>query len=182
MSTSTPLPVQLLSFETTVDKGHVVVNWTTTTETNNDFFSIERSVDAVNWSLLTNIKGAGTSSSLINYTTLDENSLQGTSYYRLKQTDFDGKFSYSKLNVVTIDASIIELKIYPNPTENQITVEGPSFEIRTLSVYDVLGEDVTEKVLTLEKGEFKTILDFSNLGSGVYLIKTGSKKNKIVKY
>ncbi len=88
------LPISLLSFDVKQRKGGIELLWSTASEINNDFFTIERSVDGNNWNILAFIQGAGNSNQELHYKYYDENPLDDISYYRLKQTDFDGKYEY----------------------------------------------------------------------------------------
>lgn len=88
------LPVELLSFTPSIKPDRVELNWTTGTEINNDFFTIERSRDLYGWEVLGFVQGAGNSSIPLDYGFTDFRPLDGLGYYRLKQTDFDGKFKY----------------------------------------------------------------------------------------
>jgi len=84
------LPIQLLSFESTCAETNIILQWTTATEINNDFFSLERSADAKNFTKIADIKGAGNSNDVLNYSFTDADPLNGTSYYRLVQNDYNG--------------------------------------------------------------------------------------------
>lgn len=97
------LPIELISFAATPQAGTVVLNWSTATELNNDFFTIERSVDGFSWEDLLSISGAGTSIHRLDYSAKDVRPYAGLSYYRLKQTDFDGQFSRSNIVSVVVD-------------------------------------------------------------------------------
>jgi hypothetical protein len=88
------LPISLLSFDVKGINKKIQINWSTATEINNDFFTLERSIDGNNWEILAYIDGAGNSNQLLDYEYTDEFPYQGISYYRLKQTDYDGKFEY----------------------------------------------------------------------------------------
>ncbi|MES2567304.1 MAG: lamin tail domain-containing protein [Bacteroidota bacterium] len=111
------LPIELLYFNANYNGKYVDLNWATATEINNDYFTIERSGDGLNFESLLKVKGAGNSTNQINYSVTDEEPINGISYYRLKQTDFDDNFSYS--NIVSVTSKIEEeYKIYPNPNES----------------------------------------------------------------
>jgi hypothetical protein len=88
------LPIELLSFSAEVLPGEVLLHWSTATEINNDFFTLERSEDAFAWEIIGQVQGAGTTSQTMHYTFSDRQPLEGLSYYRLKQTDFDGTYEY----------------------------------------------------------------------------------------
>ena len=120
----TVLPVELLNFSAVLkNNNQVMLTWQTASEINNDFFTVERSEDAVNWDEIEKLTGAGHSKSLLNYTFRDEPPYTEMVYYRLKQTDFDGKFSYSGIQSVTMDLNKnLQPGIYPNPTAREVTI------------------------------------------------------------
>ncbi|MDQ3192094.1 MAG: T9SS type A sorting domain-containing protein [Bacteroidota bacterium] len=101
----TILPISLIKFDATFIKKTIQLKWTTASETNNDFFTIERTLDGINFQAIKTIKGAGNSNQVINYISFDEKPEVGVSYYRLKQTDFDGTSSYSQLVAVEVSFS-----------------------------------------------------------------------------
>lgn len=95
-----PLPVELTEFSAQLIKHQVHLTWQTATEINNDYFEVERSIDGFEWETIDRIKGAGNSTVILNYTTLDRHPKTGVSYYRLKQTDYDGTFAYSHIESI----------------------------------------------------------------------------------
>ncbi|MBK7651025.1 MAG: hypothetical protein IPJ20_10145 [Flammeovirgaceae bacterium] len=109
-----PLPIELISFIAQVLNENVKLNWITASELNNDFFTVQRSADGMEFESIMKIKGAGTTSASTSYEYMDVTPIQNISYYRLKQTDFDKKSSYSKVLVVNVLLSG-ELSMYPNP-------------------------------------------------------------------
>ncbi|MBK6500462.1 MAG: hypothetical protein IPG00_20870 [Saprospiraceae bacterium] len=113
------------------------LNWLTSSETNNDYFTIERSTDGQNFDPLEEIKGAGNSSEEISYEWIDQKLLPGNNYYRLKQTDYDGKFTYSNIVRTIIDVSE-ETRIFPNPTSSHVNVLSSSEN--SLQIMDVFGK------------------------------------------
>ncbi len=98
------LPIELTAFKGTCKTDKAYLSWTTASETNNDYFTIEKAVDGVTFSPIATIPGSGTSSQPNNYSYTDENAFIGFAYYRLKQTDFDGNYAYSYI-VPTICSS-----------------------------------------------------------------------------
>jgi hypothetical protein len=122
----TLLPVTYSHFTATQNSGQVILNWSTVTETNNSHFEIERSSDGEQWLTLGQVQGSGNSHELNVYEYIDVNPLSGTNYYRLKQVDFNGDFSYSELKVVIIDFVLPEkVTIYPNPALSFINIDIP---------------------------------------------------------
>ncbi|MEO8761427.1 MAG: hypothetical protein ABI388_08610 [Bacteroidia bacterium] len=94
------LPISLLSYNVTVNRSEVNLDWSTSSETNNNYFTIERSADGKNFEEFARVKGAGTSTEKRNYATIDYAPLPGASYYRLSQTDFNGKMNYLTIKMV----------------------------------------------------------------------------------
>ncbi len=137
---ATPLPIELLSFNATFQQRRVQLDWSTASELNNDFFTIERASDVEKFEKLAVVKGNGTKVSQTNYALSDENPLYGNSYYRLKQTDFSGAISYSKIVSVNVPESAT-WTIYPNPSS------GSEFMISFASTD--LGKDAYVKVQDL---------------------------------
>ncbi len=133
----TPLPIELISFETeAINNDYVQIDWITASEMNNDYFTIEKSQDGKIWEIQSEVDGARKSLVAKSYQTFDLNPYTGRSYYRLKQTDFNGNFSYSKTTVVSIkeENTIATVNIFPNPTKNQITISGDIEELRDITV------------------------------------------------
>lgn len=95
------LPVKLAYFKAKAENGKVVAEWATIMEENNDFFTVERSMDGKTFQKAGTVAGAGNSDTELSYSFTDEAPLAGTSYYRLKQTDYDGKYEY--FNLVTVN-------------------------------------------------------------------------------
>ena len=182
-SVGTPLPIELVEFSAiAINNTQVELNWKTASEVNNDYFTIEKSKDGFSWEEVTTVDGAGNSSTIIRYTEYDNIPYLGISYYRLKQTDFDGHFSYSNVESVDIkDFRNQVVRIYPNPFTNQITLVGDKTELSEITIYNALGQNITDLVKPVMNTEAKLIFDFNNLSSGIYYIKTKSTVNKIHK-
>ena len=111
------LPITLISFEIkSYKKDQVKLEWISVSEINNAFYTIERSTDGLNFKSIANIDGAGNSDGTLSYSHVDLNPTSGISYYRLKQTDFNGEFTYSEIRSVKIEREFVaEYKAYPNP-------------------------------------------------------------------
>ncbi len=179
----TTLPIELVSFQAeVVENGRAVqLDWSTASETNNDFFTIERSQDTDDWEGIMLIPGAGNSSSRLDYTVFDERPLYGLSYYRLRQTDFDGTYSYSNTVPVTLGEFDDRLTIYPNPTQDRIHVQGSPEELRAIKVFDSQGRNVTSQVRYAKRDTNSVVIDVSKLPIGIYNILTATKSIKMVK-
>jgi len=118
------LPVTWLSFEARADdSGSVALDWATTTETQNDHFAVERSADGARYQAIGHVNGAGTSTVINHYAYTDENPLPGVNYYRLRQVDFDGSYTFSRTVAVTTRTTTTALAVFPNPATDYITVQ-----------------------------------------------------------
>ena len=166
----TPLPIELLSVTAEKNKSIVDVKWSTASELNNAYFTVERSQDGFNFEFVAKVPGAGRSTTLKKYVAQDEKPYQGVSYYRLKQTDYDGKFKYSKIIVVDFLNADLGLRIYPNPTNAWTTIEfleqlfPPLTDVSLTNVY---GQQM-ELNQIISKNQIK--VDLSPLPSGIYFI------------
>jgi hypothetical protein len=181
----TPLPIELISFEANVNESKVDLKWITATEVNNDYFTIERSENLKDWSEVVYVKGAGNSNQEISYFDVDYFPLQGISYYRLKQTDFDGKFSYSNVIPVNFATSNIAgtINLFPNPTQvgKSVNLEFKNIiETEILVVLrDVQGKEYYSKmVLNIEDGKLIGVPIETSIPAGIYLV-TATSENQI---
>jgi hypothetical protein len=176
------IPVELESFSAEANKeGNVVLSWTTSTETNNSSFVIERRQENNQYTPIGTVQGKGTSTLPNSYTFTDNTVRAGTYIYRLKQIDFNGSVSYSKPVTVevAVPTSFILSQNYPNPFNPATTISFsvPEESFVTLKVYDILGNEV--KTLVYEKksqGTYKVQFNAVNMTSGVYFyrIQAGS--------
>lgn len=175
-----PLPILLSDFTAAASGDIVHLNWQTTTEMNNDYFTLERSSNGSNWTGINKIAGAGNSSTTLSYSTVDLSPLPGVSYYRLKQTDYDGRFSYSTIEKAVINTDS-HLSIYPNPTKNILNVSGEKFELAEFLLVDVLGKDVTNLTKQITINTTHIQIDLSQLKTGIYYLKTQNAIEKVIK-
>ena len=135
------LPIELMFFSAQVKANQVALHWATASEQDNESFTIERSADGFNWDIVTTLNGAGTSIHRIDYTARDQRPLSGLSYYRLKQTDFDGHFTYSNIVSVVIDTEERELV-------NVVNLLGQTVDINTKGmVILVFGNGESVKII-----------------------------------
>lgn len=169
-----PLPIELLDFDAALKDNSVELTWSTASEINNDYFTVERSSDGVSFKSVDQIDGAGNSKRILRYTHLDEAPLQGISYYRIKQTDFDGKSDYSAIRKVVVGSNNkkLELNISPNPCAgNSCTISVSAKAGVLVLVFDTFGREVYRVVLNAASVE-NTFVNFTlpNLSPGVYLV------------
>jgi hypothetical protein len=177
--TSLGLPIELLSFNATSQKSHVHLEWLTASEINNDYFTIERSKNAVNWEEIAIINGAGNSNQLLHYNLIDDQPYFNISYYHLKQTDFDGNYTYSDIKAININLPKSDIIIYPNPTNGQINIQGDKEEVKYLKINNFLGQDLTKLVEVISINETWKTLDLTRLSQGIYIIKTRTTANTV---
>lgn len=176
---SSPLPIELISFNAKFNsENHVDLTWITATETNNDFFTIEKTKDGILFEQVDKVDGAGNSTQVNSYSTVDKNPYSGISYYRLKQTDFDGKYEYSNLVSVEQDNSkSFNFNVFPNPSngENIILHFNNSEEKILVVIRDVLGRECYSKLITIETGENIYAIDkLENISPGIYWVSASS--------
>ncbi len=170
-----PIPVELSALSAVTDRNNVTIKWTTATETNNQGFSIERSLSGSNnWSEVSFVSGRGNSTELVNYSYTDKALAVGKYQYRLKQVDFDGAFIYTQVIEVDISAprDFTLYQNYPNPFNPATTIEYslPEKADVVISIYTALGELVTTLVnSTVDAGYHKATFDASKFTSGTYI-------------
>ncbi len=167
-----PMPVELFYFNGEENEGVVNLEWATLSETNNDYFTIERSVNGFEFSEVNRISGAGNSNEPIHYSYTDNQAPPGVLYYRLKQTDFDGNFSYSRLLSVSTE-SPPEIHVFPVPADDYLFAE----------INDLQGEDILIELTDLigkkhlsypllVSNEFETVpISISTVPPGLYLLR-----------
>lgn len=121
--TNAPLPIELKNFTVELNpENTVLISWSTYSEINNDYFTVEKTTNGNNWVELTRVKGKGNSVSLQSYSTIDNSPFSGTSYYRLKQTDFNGSYEYFEPKSIKV-VSETDFNLYPNPSNGSLTIE-----------------------------------------------------------
>jgi hypothetical protein len=165
------LPIKLLSFTAENAGNNTILKWSTATEENNDFFTVQRSTDAYNFTEIKTLKGAGNSYAQKNYECKDDDRNKGTVYYRLKQTDYNKADSYSGIVAVYENDIVHGISVWPNPSQNKIHVEGDvngDYFITTIS-----GE-------LLQKGQVENSeIPVSDLPPGLYILKINETTKKI---
>ena len=174
-----PLPVELTTFTSNVVKNNVTLKWTTNKEINNKGFSIERTVvgNIENWFESGFVPGAGNSNSPENYQFTDNNLSSGIYKYRLKQTDFNGNFTYYDLTN-TVSVGVPEKfglsQNYPNPFNptTKINFDLPVNSKVSLKIYDITGREISMLLNeTKDAGFYSVSFNASGFPSGVYFYK-----------
>jgi len=187
-TTLSPLPVEFSLFEATAKEAHVQLDWETQTETMNDRFVVERSIDGRVWEEIGSKPGAGTSIAPLAYVFIDYQPVQGTSFYRLKQIDFNGAMEYSEVRTVNFgelkDVNLPKVStIYPNPSAGQFKIElsNPHKENVEMqwTLFDVSGSLVAQEGVSLQAGDGSILLDATDLKEGVYLLELKSANGTV---
>lgn len=155
-----PLPIELLHFSALPEGRKVHLQWQTASEYNNDYFTIQNTSNGIDFFDVGYINGSGNSNQKLDYDYYDVNPLNGISYYRLKQTDFDGNSSYSNLQSVYIGDQAW-VNVFPNPTKGPITISSNE-KVSEMKLYDSFGKEI----LNNENSSFKNVF----IKSGVYFL------------
>jgi Secretion system C-terminal sorting domain len=177
----TVLPIKLLSFTVSAQKHTNYLEWTSASEQNSAYFNIERSEDGVSFYPIGQVTAAGNSSSERKYS-FEDKQHKAIAYYRLKMTDLDGSFEYSK--VVSIgNTAQANVEIYPNPTDkDEITLSYSATQNGKISVfiYNAIGQIVYQTEINTTVGINTETLNLPALSAGVYLLKTADESNKVL--
>lgn len=169
-----PLPVELLSFVTVLNKKQdAELTWVTASEINNDYFEPEKSADGNLFFPLSRIAGAGNSNEILSYTYIDEFPFDGYTYYRIKQTDFDGNYSYSGITSVKKSTSEEIVSLFPNPTKNSFVIVLPENSTESSFYISEMSGKVIQHISCVNNKSTNLIeVDISKLASGIYLVKS----------
>ena len=175
------LPVEWLTFDGKYLGEDVLLNWSTAMEENNSHFVVERSADGLNWEAIGDeIPGAGFSNEILNYTFLDEDPFSTINYYRVKQVDFDGKFSYTHVIVLEKKKTgDIGMVIFPNPATDFANVKwAKDLTHATILLMDIKGNVLREVETNSNEG---VEIDLSNFDRGIYLIEIRTQNERFTK-
>ncbi len=160
------LPIIYSKFSATQTKEYITLNWQTTTELNNKYFAVERSSNAVNYTAVAQVNSIASGAAVQDYAYTDKLPLAGTNYYRLKQVDKDGKFSYSK----TVSIGYIKpgsIQLFPNPAKDKLTVKGLNAAITsTIAVLDIQGKQLLQFTAKAAAYSFS----IGSLAPGTYMV------------
>lgn len=168
-STLNPLPVNLLSFNAKLLDQMVAIKWSTTNEINNDYFTIEKSINGTDWTTLTTVDASESTENVNFYEAIDLSPVAGIQYYRLKQTDLNGQSKYCDKTFINFTSSKPEIVAYPNPCSDFLSVNLNSTEQTDLKLLNAFGQVVYSET-TSEQNLVK--IDLSLLPAGVYVLET----------
>jgi Secretion system C-terminal sorting domain len=168
------LPVELSRFSGKEEAGEVFLFWQTASESNNDYFQIEHSLDGRTFQPIGKVWGNGSTSEKQEYSFVHTQPEQGLNYYRLKQVDFDGKYEYSK--IININIEFDDVFIQPNPTTGVVEIKGLNLEQASLKITDGMGRLIQTNKLS----EYQTI-NLSDHAKGIYFFIIQTARRTIVK-
>lgn len=177
-TSSSPLPIELLNFNAIANHKTVDILWSTATEINNDYFTIEKSKNGIDFSSLKTVQSKalnGNSLYQLNYAEVDENPYLGTSYYRLKQVDFNGSIHYSSVVDVTfIDKINVDILVFPNPSEGEFTLNFTGINTErnaSILIFDALGNKVYNNSIKVEPNNNSfQIVSEEKIAQGFYFL------------
>lgn len=179
------LPIELLEFNVLPDNSlkQVTITWSTASEVNNEKFILERSNDGFVFYPIDSINGSKKSNVVLNYTSTDTDLHNGLYYYRLKQVDIDGSFTYSKIEAINLDIDF-SLCIIPNPNDGKhgnLVITGIEFQNVDLFIYDLAGKIVYEKVINIDESNHHQIpFSILELPIGSYIIHAVSQNETLI--
>jgi hypothetical protein len=170
------LPITLIYFTAKQQESQVLLQWATASEKDNEYFSLEKSRDGQQFNEIGRVVGAGTSTGKLTYQFTDDFPFGGTGYYRLKQVDFDGTFTYSRIVAVNSQISAA-LRIYPNPLAgNELWVEATDAQAddMRITIHNTLGKLLVDRVYAYEPA-VKMDLSALRREPGLYIISVRRK-------
>lgn len=181
----TTLPIELLMLTAETVNGVNYLHWITATETNNAYFTIERSKDGVSFEPIGKISGAGNSTKNLSYTFADEKPFEGQSYYRLMQTDFDGRYSVSPV-VAAKQEKNLSMNLFPNPNNGTFTIDVRNYRPEDgvlIVMFDILGSEVyfSKVDVSSDTSSSNYLTINNNITPGIYYV-VASSNNNIVKH
>lgn len=161
---NTPLPVTLSSFEVKKSENRADLKWTTTSETNSDYFEIQKSQDGVSWQTIGSLAAAAESEKSESYSFTDAKPYAGENLYRLKMVDLDQTFAYSRIKSLSFDG--MGILVFPNPASNKLFFTAS--EISKISVVNIINNQ--GKIVALHDKVTHEGIDITNLSEGIYLV------------
>lgn len=182
---SCALPIELINFTAHLSEGIVYLNWQTASETDNDYFWVQRSVDGFTWENILWKDGAGNSSSLVSYDAEDRTPLLGLSYYRLKQVDMNGAFTYSDTRVISngqffSDQQLLVLSSASGSQHNIVVYFSEPIDGEVeLSIVGVSGAIIYSEKLVLDNEKWIVITLDHPISAGIYAVKANHLIEKV---
>jgi hypothetical protein len=177
------LPISLISFTFEKAENAIVFNWQTASETNNDYFTLERSLDAVHFQTIGIVRGAGNSNIIKDYQFIDNGiEINQIYYYRLKQTDYDGKFSYSR--VIIVNPNVSETQLLKNYIANGnliIDIQSAYDQNMQIDLFDISGKLIQSNRISAQKGRNNYRIQLQSISKGIYLMRVYSDSDMMLR-
>ncbi|MET0462654.1 MAG: T9SS type A sorting domain-containing protein [Chitinophagaceae bacterium] len=175
------LPVTLQSFTVKAVSGTSLLQWVTASELNNDHFNIERSADGRTFTTIGRVQGNGTTSIRQEYRFTDAAPLTGQNYYRLAQVDLDGHVTYSQTRLLSFNAQARVMQLSPNPARSTVHIVLPQAASGqdAVELYNLSGRKVL--VQAVSAGTLQLDADISTLAPGMYIVRFGDQRMKVMK-
>ncbi|MBK6837840.1 MAG: hypothetical protein IPG90_05820 [Bacteroidetes bacterium] len=171
------LPVELVQFKGGCDSKDINLSWTTATEINNSYFTIERSLDGLEWEIAGTVPGSNNSSQLIDYSFIDRHGFGQNSFYRLTQTDFDGRSeTFDPIKVRTC-SELDQISVYVSSKttgNSNAYLNSPYKGQFTLEIFASNGSVIENRIVQIEKGFNTLVLNTENLSQGIYYLRLQS--------
>jgi hypothetical protein len=161
------LPVKLQSFRSSCVGSRVLLNWSTASESNNSYFVVETSTDKLHWKRIAKIAGSGNSTVVKQYSFTHPNAINGISYYRLQQTDYDGQSTYSDIIATAHCKEMVQtIQLFPNPASGSVSIkyEGNRKAVQSISIFNFLG------TRSYYADGFPAVIDLSDKPNGIYFV------------
>lgn len=172
---SNQLPINFQTFSGKCNQGYLKLTWATSFESNNSHFDVEKSIDASKWQKIATLSGAINSKEIKKYEYQDNEAGDKVNYYRIKQIDLDGKYSFSNVIVALgCGQSLQSISVYPNPTTDLVNIKVNHAENSAYELYDFSGKIVESLPLTES-----TYLSLQNKIGSVYFLKILSNGKEI---
>lgn len=170
---NSPLPISLVDFKGACNNDNVVVTWTTATETNNDYFEVQRSIDGTNYSTIAIVDGAGNSNTTINYSYVDHSPNATGSYYRLRQVDFNTQSeAFAPKYIRCAESPVNTVGLYPNPTDNlvNVSVNLQGRDYGAIMIYNSVGQLISNEYHVFDAGLTVLPVNTEGLAQGHYFV------------
>ncbi len=173
------LPVTLLSFTATKNGAQNLLQWSTASEINSNYFEVQKSTNAVDFVEIGKVNAAGNNNTKHDYSYIDSKPASGTNYYRLKQVDNDGRFTLSAVKTITGAASFA-VNIYPNPVQANLNLNFNSDEMQRIQIkiVNAAGKIVSTRQYNVAAGTSTNSINISSLSKGVYYLECKSAKGE----
>lgn len=174
------LPVELISFNASCNGGNMQLTWSTASETNNDYFTIEKSLNGIVYSPIASIPGSGTTATQHDYLWYDENPAQGENYYRIRQTDYNSESAYYKVVAASCEKELPFSVIKTiTPDEILLSINLKEDETISFTMLDALGREIKTIHTEMQRGANLYAIPLANVSKGFYLISVKSSTKMV---